>query len=155
MGAGAMTIMTIAMITIMTTVAILTIRRNSRGRASRYNPAITLHVAMAPSTLVQYPLSIANRSSGRRAEADSGWPAGSTWCSGVDPRGCRSVSSWIGQTLAINLGRETVGGRGSGGEAFVPVVQAAYLGARHDLTHGRRVSLSQDGRLLPEREVRP
>ena len=46
-------------------------------------------------------------------------------------------------------------GRGSGGEAFVPVVQAAYLGARHDLTHGRRVSLSQDGRLLPEREVRP
>ena len=33
--------------------------------------------------------------------------------------------------------------------------QAAYLGARHDLTHGRRMSLSQDGRLLPEREVRP
>jgi len=59
-----------------------------------------------------FRLSIANRSSGRRAEADSGWPAGSTWCSGVDPRGRRSVSSWTGQTLAINLGRETVGGAG-------------------------------------------
>src|SRR5450631_2006255 len=109
----------------------------------------------APLDATVSTLSIANRSSGRRTEADSGWPAGSTWCSGVDPRGRRSVSSWTGQTLAINLGRETVGGAGSGGEAFVPVVQAAYLGARHDLTHGRRVSLSQDGRLLPEREVRP
>jgi site-specific recombinase XerD len=41
-------------------------------------------------------LSFANRSSGRRAEADSGWPAGSTWCSRVGPRGRRSVSSWSG-----------------------------------------------------------
>ena len=29
---------------------------------------------------VDQVLSLANQSSGRRAEADSGWPAGSTWC---------------------------------------------------------------------------
>src|ERR1022692_311380 len=54
-------------------------------------------------------LSLANRASGRGAEADSGWPAGSTWCSPVGPRRRRSVSSWTGQTSAINLRRETAG----------------------------------------------
>src|ERR1022692_163219 len=47
------------------------------------------------------------------------------------------------------------GWRRSGGEALVPVVQAAYLGSRHDLAHVRRVSLSQVGRVLPQRQMRP
>jgi hypothetical protein len=47
------------------------------------------------------------------------------------------------------------GWRQSGGEALVPVEQAAYLGSRHDLAHGRRVSLSQVGRVLPQRQMRP
>jgi hypothetical protein len=45
--------------------------------------------------------------------------------------------------------------RRSGGEALVPVVQATYLGSRHDLAHGRRVSLSEVGRVLPQRQIRP
>ena len=48
--------MTTAMITTMTTIAILTTRRSQSSKAGPpYSPAITLHVAIAPSTLVQYP----------------------------------------------------------------------------------------------------
>jgi len=54
-------------------------------------------------------LSFANRSSGRRAETESGWPAGSTWCSRVGPRDRRSVSLWTGQTLAIDRHEELRG----------------------------------------------
>ena len=43
----------------------------------------------------------------------------------------------------------------SGRESLVPMVQAAYLGSSHDLAHGRRVSLPQVGRVLPQRQMRP
>jgi len=76
-------------------------------------------------------LSLANRSSGRRTggtEADPESAAGLTWCSSVGPRGRRSVSSWTGQTFAIHPARGDGGDFRSGGEAHVPVVQAADLG---------------------------
>jgi len=45
--------------------------------------------------------------------------------------------------------------RWSGGEALVPVVQAADLGSRDALAHGWRVSLSRVGRVLAQRQMRP
>jgi hypothetical protein len=62
------------------------------------------------------------------------------------------------QTSTISLRVKTAGrapvGR-SGGEALVPVVQAADLGSLHDLAHGWRMSLSRVGRVLAQREMRP
>ena len=111
-------------------------------------------VVVKPDTVV---LSLANQSSGRRTEADSRWPAGPTWCSLA--RGGRSKRVVADrQTSAISLQRGTAGPapvKRSGGEALVPVVQAADLGSRHDLAHGRRLSLSRLRRVLAQRQMGP
>jgi len=57
-------------------------------------------------TVQAWSLSLANRSSGHRAEADSGWPAGSTWCSRVGLRAVEACRRGPGRRRrSISAGR--------------------------------------------------